>query len=296
MRKAEGSASGSAATLPAQGAPSVGPDDAGRDDLRLRVLSSLVLIPLAVGVVWFGGPVFSGAVAAGGVILAREWTRMADPDGPDLAFALAAAAAAGGVIAVSMGAPLAGLTWVAAASVGAGILGAWRGKAWQGAFGALYLGWPCLALVWMRLADDPEGGRLIALLFAAVWGADIGAYAMGKLVGGPRLPASVSPNKTYAGLAGGIGLAAISAIGAAAITGWPETVWIAAFAGIALGAAGLFGDLLESVLKRNFGVKDSGGLIPGHGGLLDRVDGLLIAALVLAAWTALAGGSAQVVG
>ncbi len=265
----------------------------GRAELQARVVSSLVLAPAALWVTWVGGAVFAGLMAAAGVVLAREWTRMADPDGSDLAFALAAGGAAGAVIAASAS-PQAGsvattymagaLGWIALASVLAGLEARGRGRGLDAALGVAYVGAPCAAMVWLRLQGDGRGSELIWFLFAAVWGADIGAYAAGKLLRGPRLAPQISVNKTWAGVGGGLALAAALAALAAAVTGWPTALGVAIVGGMALGAIGLAGDLWESALKRRYGVKDAGALIPGHGGLLDRVDGLMAGALALAAW------------
>lgn len=261
-------------------------------ELWPRVASSLVLAPAALAVTWLGGPAFAGVMAAAGVILAREWTRMADPEGADPAFALAAGGAAGAVIAASASYMAAAFAWAAGAAVFAALEARGRGRAGDAAFGVAYVGAACAAVVWLRLHGEAAGlsAALVWFLFAAAWGADIGAYAVGRLVGGPLLAARISPQKTWAGLAGGVVLAGVFGALAAVITGWPTTVFEAALGAMALGAVGLGGDLLESAAKRRYGVKDAGALIPGHGGLLDRVDGLMAAALALALWAALRPG------
>jgi phosphatidate cytidylyltransferase len=155
------------------------------------------------------------------------------------------------------------------------------------AFGAIWVALPCVCLLW--LARGGPAGRLTLLwLLAVVWATDIGAYAAGRTFGGPRLAPRWSPSKTWSGLAGGIVCAAL--------TGWATAAWLGISPAVPLAAisAGLaiveqFGDLAESVAKRRFGVKDSSGLIPGHGGLLDRLDGLL-AVIPVAALLTLIGG------
>lgn len=265
---------------------SVPPD---RAELRARILSSIIMAPAALLAAWIGGPLFAGMIAAGGVILAREWTRMSDPGGEDIAFALAAGGAAGATIAASarLEAWAAGIAAVLA--IAAGLEALRRGKAREAAFGTAYISTACASLVWLRLQGEGEGERLVTYLFACVWGADIGAYAAGKLVGGPRLLPAVSPNKTWAGLGGGLVLAVVFGLLAVVVTDWRAPSTSVALAAAALGAAGLSGDLFESWLKRRFGVKDTGTLIPGHGGLFDRVDGLMAAVLVMVVWAVMEG-------
>jgi phosphatidate cytidylyltransferase len=124
-------------------------------------------------------------------------------------------------------------------------------------------------------------------LLAVVWSSDIGAYLAGRLIGGPKLAPRISPGKTWSGAAGGV--AAVLAVGVAAAALWPVPAAPVVAAAAVLGVAAQAGDLLESAVKRHFGVKDSGRLIPGHGGLLDRLDGLMAAGLVAGAWIWLTG-------
>ncbi len=248
--------------------------------LRARILSALVLAPGALLAAWAGGPVFSGVIAAAGVILAREWTRMSDPDGGDQAFAMTAAGAAGGAIAAAAMQPELAWSWIAVAALAAGIERWRRGggfaPALAAALGVIYVSAPCVALVFLRLA--PDGAERVTYLFACVWAADTGAFLAGVLIGGPKLWPALSPKKTWAGLIVGAAFAAIAGGVLAWAFGWEDLVSKITGA-LLLGVAALSGDLLESGLKRRYGVKDAGALIPGHGGLLDRVDGLMLAAV-----------------
>lgn len=151
--------------------------------------------------------------------------------------------------------------------------------------GALYIILPMVGLVWLRANGEwgAEWGRATLFwLFALVWSADTGAYAFGRIIGGAKLAPKISPNKTWAGLVGAVLCAAaagaVTAYFTRAGTGFSLLVLFSAF----LGAVDQAGDLLESAVKRRFSVKDTGTLIPGHGGLLDRADGLLAVAGVTA--------------
>ena len=155
-----------------------------------------------------------------------------------------------------------------------------RGLAWKisGFFYALI---PALALLWVRERAgqpfDDKGAALVLWAFVITWAADIGAYFAGRAIGGPKLAPSISPNKTIAGLVGGVVAAAVLG-GLWVRKAELDAAWIALGPLFALAAAA--GDLFESWMKRRAGVKDSGALIPGHGGIFDRLDGLLpVAAL-----------------
>jgi phosphatidate cytidylyltransferase len=147
------------------------------------------------------------------------------------------------------------------------------------AFGSVYIGLPTLALIWLRGGEQGLGWTV--LLFAVTWSADIGAFLVGSALKGPKLWPAFSPNKTWSGFAGG--LLAATLAGVLADRGMDLAIpalW-AVVIGFIGGFATMAGDLWESWLKRRFGVKDSGDLIPGHGGLLDRVDGLLFAVIAV---------------
>jgi phosphatidate cytidylyltransferase len=143
------------------------------------------------------------------------------------------------------------------------------------AIGLAYIAVPCMAVVWLRA--EPLGRETILWLFTVVWGTDIGAYFAGRRLGGPKLAPRTSPGKTWSGLGGGV--AAAAAVGGATaivldLPHLPQLVLTSALLALVAQA----GDLWESKVKRRFGAKDSGTLIPGHGGVLDRLDGLMAAA------------------
>jgi phosphatidate cytidylyltransferase len=150
----------------------------------------------------------------------------------------------------------------------------------DGAYGVLYIAPGCLVLVW--LIASVQGQGWILMLFACTWAADSFAFIVGNALKGPRLWPRFSPRKTWSGFFGGLAGAVAAAVVVAAVFMRLSLVG-AALIGLIVGLATMAGDLWESMLKRRFGVKDAGSLIPGHGGLLDRVDGLMFAVWVIAA-------------
>jgi len=257
----------------------------------LRVVSALVLAPLPVAAIWFGWPWLPLLTGAAAAVMAWEWGRLCR--GGDfgrtgiLLVAVVLAAVAAAALAST------GLA-LGTALLGAGLV-LWAARMtrdvepkWT-AFGAIWVALPCVCLLWLA-RDGPTGRATLFWLLAVVWATDIGAYLVGRTFGGPRLAPRWSPRKTWAGLAGGIGCAAL--------IGWATAAWLGIspalpLVGVSAGLAIVeqFGDLAESVAKRRFGVKDSSGLIPGHGGLLDRLDGLLAVIPVVALLTLIGGRS-----
>jgi len=165
-------------------------------------------------------------------------------------------------------------------------------KGWQLA-GYVYVALPCASLIWLRnaeFASDLNGGAHVVLyLLFVVWATDIGAYFAGKRIGGPKLAPSLSPNKTWAGLLGGMAAAGIVGGVSASFTPYPLSLAGCALLAMVLAVVAQAGDLFESWLKRRADVKDSGTLIPGHGGLLDRIDGLVTATPLFALIVYLSG-------
>ena len=242
--------------------------------LTKRIASAAVMLPLALAAWWMGGAVFAMLAALAAYFMLREWLRFPG-DGPKslhllylwLPLLLALGSMADGHI-----------EWALALFAVFVLLlpAVLRQRPLWALAGAVYVGLPCLCLVWLR--GHPGDGRLIVLwLLAVVWATDTGAYAFGRLIGGPKLIPALSPNKTWAGLGGGMLCAALAGGGIAASA--PGLPWLALGLFAALVAVvSQAGDFFESGVKRHFGVKDSGALIPGHGGALDRLDGLLFAA------------------
>jgi phosphatidate cytidylyltransferase len=267
-----------------------------RGDLALRVASALVLAPLAVGVAYVGGSVFALFWGIAAVVVMWEWmTLVAGNDRRSVlmtgivAVALAVALAASSVGAVEY---FHDLRFAAAAIVLAmGMLAcatiATREHAAWVAAGVPYAGAIGVAPIVLR-SDAEHGFVAMIFLFAVVWTTDIAAYFVGRAVGGPKLAPQLSPNKTWSGSVGGLAGAVLAALLVVKLSGVGSMV-AAALIAIALSIAAQVGDLAESALKRRFGVKDAGTLIPGHGGLMDRLDGF-VAAAVLACLLGLAHG------
>ena len=168
-------------------------------------------------------------------------------------------------------------------------IGLTRGRPLRRLLGIAYSLAAVLALLWLR--HQPADGReTIVWIVAVIWATDIGGYVVGRAAGGAKLAPRISPGKTWSGLFGGMAWAAMASAACAWAFGLGHTVSLAMI-GAALAVVGQMGDLLESAAKRQAGVKDSGWLIPGHGGLLDRVDGLMAILVVVAAVRLLAGGT-----
>jgi phosphatidate cytidylyltransferase len=259
--------------------------------LRPRVLSAVTLAPLPVAAIWFGSPWLPLLTALAGALMAWEWGRLCrrgrlGATGIALVGVVLAAIATATLITPGLS--------IVFAVVGAGIV-FWlaRGRPdldpqWT-AFGALWVALPCICLLWLA-RGGPNGRATLLWILAIVWATDIGAYAIGRTLGGPRLAPRWSPRKTWAGLAGGAACAGLA--------GWATAAWLGispalplVFLSAGLAIVEQFGDLAESLAKRRFDVKDSSSLIPGHGGLLDRLDGLLAVIPVVALLTMIAGRS-----
>src|SRR5579863_4030251 len=253
------------------------------NNLALRVISAAVLAPAALVIVWLDGERFRPflvLIAVAASLLCIEWGQMVAPKAP----ARVAAIAMVTVLAVVFLA-YADLIWAASGIIALGSLAAavvsrrLTPRAMDAAYGVLYIAPACLAIVWLR--ETLQGRGWTVMLLATTWAADIAAFVAGNALKGPKLWPRFSPNKTWSGFFGGLLGGAATAV---AVAGFLMHLSLAgaALIGLAGGLATMAGDLWESMLKRRFGVKDSGDLIPGHGGLLDRVDGLMFATVVFA--------------
>ncbi|PWR25825.1 phosphatidate cytidylyltransferase [Zavarzinia aquatilis] len=251
-------------------------------DIWVRLASGVVLAVVGLAAVHAGGMWFLALVGVVGLLLIHEWNSITIRGGHGAMAALHAAC--------FLGAGAAGVAgrfdlslWLVLAGVPASALlarGLGKSVLWP-ALGLPYVALPCLAMIWLRF-DATLGTAQVYWLLATIWATDTGAYAAGRSIGGPKLAPCISPKKTWAGLIGG--MAAAMAVGGAtaAAVGLPHPLGLALVSGV-VGGWSQVGDLSESAMKRHFGVKDSSNLIPGHGGFLDRLDGLLFAAPVAAA-------------
>lgn len=266
---------------------------AARSSLTRRLLSAAVLIPIALAVVAAGGMVFALFTGLAAAVMAWEWMRMCaggrfEPGDAILGAGLLATAAL-----AALGEPLLALLAGTAGAALAAVRAIWRRRRAEGfwlALGGLYLAAAVTSTLWIR--GQPGGYAGFMWLLLLVWSTDTGAYAFGRLIGGPAFVPRFSPNKTWAGVGGGVIAAVAAGLLAAQIGFRPEALGIdrsvplwpyAVLFALAVQA----GDILESAAKRHFDVKDSSSLIPGHGGLLDRLDGFLLTVSVAALCTLL---------
>ncbi len=236
-------------------------------DLKPRVAAAAAMGSVALAAAWIGGFLFAAFWWLASIVVLWEWQRLVG--GARLFERVVVGALALALAAVS--ARMNSIAGVAAALVAGAAAVGWiagrREGAWAGA-GALYAG-ALVASAGLLRVSPSFGMAAILWLFAVVWGTDIAAYFAGRLIGGPRLWPSVSPGKTWAGAIVGAFAGAVLGLMLAA---WTNRLAALFWLGLATAIVSELGDLFESALKRRFGVKDSSGLIPGHGGLMDRLD------------------------
>ncbi len=244
-------------------------------ELKLRVISALVLVALAVASTLLGGIVFQAFWALTAFICFYEWISVSIPGSRPIQYIIAAIS----ILAMSTQPVILSLGWMAIVA-GCLLVSAWSspspGRFWA-PLGLVYAG--ALAFSITALRASPSYGIIVVFwLFAIVWGSDIAAYFAGRAIGGPKLMPSISPKKTWSGFIGGVTGGMLVSLLVLWFSGIQLHWQHIALASI-LGVASAAGDLLESAFKRHFNVKDSGQSIPGHGGVLDRVDGFVIAAI-----------------
>jgi phosphatidate cytidylyltransferase len=246
-------------------------------DLTLRIVSSIALIPLAIGAAWLGGWWFFAFWLAAAIGVMWEWAGLVAGGRASARITVAGALALIlAALAIAFGRPLAAVAVVATAAVAVAALANDR-RVLAGA-GVAYATAIVLPAIVLR-ADAANGFIAILLLFAVVWATDIAAYFGGRLIGGPKLWPQVSPKKTWSGASVGTAVAVAAGIGVGYGAGAGNLAALGVVC-LLLSVASQAGDLFESALKRKFGAKDSSQLIPGHGGLMDRLDGFVVAALL----------------
>ncbi len=250
-------------------------------ELQLRVASAIVLIAVTLLLTWIGGVWFRFLCALIAAAVFYEWLHIAKerstPSERGLTALLMVVVSI--VIVTGPGTGVGFATIFALTAIAIMSAPLLQSSRWNAA-GLAYAGATMLALALLR-GSDIEGLKTVIFLFVVVWSTDIMAYFVGRFIGGPKLAPAISPGKTWSGALGGTGSAVL--LGMVVALAMETTLSAAALFAliVVLSAASQMGDLFESWLKRRFQVKDSGHLIPGHGGVMDRVDGLVAASLLL---------------
>lgn len=249
-------------------------------NLQQRVISAIVMAAVTLALTWLGGLPFRLFCAAIAVLIFYEWSRMARTGGAAALGFLPEALIGVFIVALIAGLPalwlfllLAVLTAILAVAARMQGAGQWE------ASGLVYAALSGFSLASLRDSDH-AGLIAILFLFAVVWATDIAAYFVGRAIGGPKLAPSISPGKTQSGALGGAIGGVIAGLLLAVVAGAGNPVRLG-FVALALSIVSQIGDLFESWVKRRHGCKDSSNLIPGHGGIMDRVDGLVAAAFAL---------------
>ena len=265
--------------------------DAGpnRSHIKARIISAAVLAPVVIGVIFLGSPWFDALIVLAVALMGFEWGRMAFAGPRIQVFFFSGALALVALLTGTSSGGTAVLVMIGGAvAVSVSLLLCGRNQVLLSVIAFCGIGATGVGLIWLR--GLPEIGiELLIWLLVTVWATDTGAYFSGKTIGGPKLAPQISPGKTWAGLIGGVVLAAAWG---AAFSSFSEigSPFALALMSAVLALFAQAGDLSVSVAKRRFAVKDAGRLIPGHGGLLDRADGLIGTAPLVAAMMALLGG------
>jgi len=265
-----------AGAQPAGEKPSGLPPMAGRSNLMLRIVSSLVLAPLAIAAAYFGGLVFFAFWTVAALAVLWEWDTLVCGEDRNPVLAIGAVALAGSGLLIILDRPGVATALIVLGCLGGAALASSIRRMWC-VGGLVYAAALLFSPVLLR-RDASFGFAAILFLFVIVWLTDITAYFVGRAVGGPKLMPRVSPNKTWSGAIGGT---VASMIGGVIVAIQFDVGGLVAAAAVAfvLSVVSQAGDLLESAVKRQFNAKDASQLIPGHGGLMDRLDGFVAAAV-----------------
>lgn len=243
---------------------------APKSELSQRIIVGAILIIVAVAEVWLGGTALWVLATVGGLIMISEFAGLLKVSEQHKRMAMYALCIPLGVLSpIALGPSFFAFGLILGMAIGTAMIS----RSFALGAGQIYVGIPILALLWLR--EQPENGLVLTFwALSLVWATDIGAYFSGRSIGGPKIAPAISPSKTWAGLIGGMACATLVA---ACFHNWLNLsltlVWTTPFLAIAAQS----GDFLESWMKRRAGVKDSGTLLPGHGGVLDRLDGVVTA-------------------
>ena len=262
----------------------------GFADLALRTVTALIFGAVSMVAILAGGHWFALLIAVLGAIMAYEWRMIALALRDRAVAGFQILAVVGATVMAHFGDVISALAFlISVAGAGAAADAFLKRPPGWGLIGALYIGFGAICFIFLRGAS-PEGLLAIIWIALIVIATDVGAYFSGRIIGGPKLWPRISPNKTWAGLIGAMVFAAIlSGVFSAWILGYIELVLVLLAAITA--AVAQIGDLSESAYKRLFGVKDSGRILPGHGGVLDRLDGMLAATIFVAVISFMRGGA-----
>lgn len=254
-------------------------------ELQLRIASGVVAAAVAILMVYWGPKPFAVLTFVIAAAMSWEWAKIVRGAGFDTITIVHIVAVLAAALLTGWGMAAMGVAAIAIGSIALAALLFGSGLSQLAAAGVAYTGLPVVALGWLR-EDQPLGLLAVALVLSVVVMTDTAAYFSGRLIGGPKLWPAVSPKKTWAGLIGGVTAAALTGVLFPYVTGSGASAWLG-FLGLILGLVAQAGDLAESALKRHYGLKDASDLIPGHGGFMDRMDGVVTAS-VFAALVALA--------
>jgi phosphatidate cytidylyltransferase len=238
-------------------------------DLKPRLIAGAVMAAVALALAYAGPKPFALLVIAVALIMCWEWGRVVRGEEFGLAFVVHAGTIIVAGVLAAVGLPALGGVAVAIGGIILLVMPLGPRQAMSAA-GVAYVGFPTVAMLWLR-ADVSLGFVAILFIFAIVWGSDIGAFLAGRTIGGPKLWPRVSPNKTWAGLLGALAAGLVSGLIFAQVVSGASSL-VLGTNGVLLAFVAQMGDLAESALKRQFGIKDSSAIIPGHGGVMDRAD------------------------
>ncbi len=244
----------------------------------LRILSAVGLAAVSFALAWAGVLPFAVLVLAISLVMSWEWSRVVRGEGVDLSLLVHGVSVIAGVALAGFGFAALGVAVLIIGTIIVLALEFGSHPMLSGA-GVLYAGLPAVALLWLR-GNEPFGFHAVLFIVLVVAATDTAAFAAGRVIGGPRLAPRISPNKTWSGLIGGIGAAGL--VAAAFAYAIQAPVVALAVTGLVMGVIAQAGDLAESALKRAFDVKDVSQLLPGHGGFMDRMDGIVTVAVAVA--------------